>query len=209
VRVPRGRRPKLILLASVVIVLVWSAVQPRDRFTWWLEAAPVLLGIPLVLATAARFPLTPLASVLLAVHALILLVGAHYTYAEVPAGFTVQAALGLARNHYDRLGHFAQGFVPAIVAREVLARRVPVPAGWQAFFVFCICLTVSALYELIEWWAAVLTGEAATAFLGTQGDPWDTQWDMMLAGLGALTALASLGGIHDRQLAALRPAVAA
>jgi putative membrane protein len=205
VRVPGGRRLKLVLLVLVVTVLAWSAIQPRDRFTWWLEAAPVVVGIPLVVTTATRFPLTPLVYVLLAVHALILLVGAHYTYAEVPLGFRVQAALGLTRNHYDRLGHFAQGFVPAIVAREVLTRRVPVSAGWRAFFVFCICVTVSALYELIEWWAALLTGEAALAFLGTQGDPWDTQWDMMLAGLGALTALASLGALHDRQLAAQPP----
>jgi putative membrane protein len=152
-------------------------------------------------ATRRRFPLTPLAYRLIFVHALILMLGGRYTYAEVPLGFWVKDALGLARNHYDRLGHFAQGFVPAIVAREILIRKTPLrPGRWLFFLVTCVCLAVSAVYELVEWWTAVATGEAATAFLGTQGDPWDTQWDMFLALLGALIAQLALARVHDGQL---------
>ena len=155
--------------------------------------------MPLLLATRRRFPLTPLAYRLLFVHALILMLGGHYTYAEVPLGFWVGKALGFSRNHYDRLGHFAQGFVPAILAREILLRRSPLrPGRWLFFLVACVCLAISATYELIEWWTALATGEGATAFLGTQGDPWDTQWDMFLALVGALSALALLGRAHDR-----------
>jgi putative membrane protein len=162
------------------------------------------------MATRRRFPLTPLAYRLIFVHALILMLGGRYTYAEVPLGFWVRDALGLARNHYDRLGHFAQGFVPAIVAREILVRKSPLRRdGWLFFLVACVCLSVSAIYELVEWWTAVATGEAATAFLGTQGDPWDTQWDMFLALLGALTAQLTLARVHDRQLDRLPPNPAA
>jgi putative membrane protein len=161
----------------------------------------VLIGLPLVLATRRRFPLTPLLYLLLAVHAVILMVGGKYTYAEVPAGFWVRDWLGLARNHYDRLGHFAQGFVPAILAREILWRRSPLRRSrWLGFVVVSVCLAFSAFYELIEWWTAAATGEAAEAFLGTRGDPWDTQWDMFLALLGALSSLALLSRTHDRQL---------
>jgi putative membrane protein len=182
-----------------------SAVHPRDTFTWFLEVAPVLIGAAILVATRRRFPLTALAYRLLFVHALILILGGHYTYAEVPVGFWVQDALGLARNHYDRLGHFAQGFVPGIVAREVLLRRSPLrPGRWLFFLVCCVCLAVSACYEFIEWWTAVLTGEGATAFLGTQGDPWDTQWDMFLALVGAVTAQLTLARLHDRHLDRLR-----
>ncbi|MGH7629583.1 MAG: DUF2238 domain-containing protein [Gemmatimonadales bacterium] len=190
------------LLAIVLTVLVWSGIGPHDRFTWLLEVAPVLIGLPSVIATHRRFPLTPLLYVLLTIHAVILMVGGKYTYAQVPAGFWVQDLLGFERNHYDRLGHFAQGFVPAILAREILGRRSPLRGSrWLSFVVVSICLAFSAFYELIEWWTAAASGEAAESFLGTQGDPWDTQWDMFLALLGAITALVLLRRVHDRQLA--------
>ncbi len=200
---PATRLP-LALLAVVAVVLAWSGVAPHDRFTWVLEVAPVLIGVPILLATHKRFPLTPLLYTLLAAHACILMVGGRYTYAEVPLGFWVSEALGLARNHYDRLGHFAQGFVPAILAREILIRKSPLKLSrWLPAVVLAFCLSFSALYELIEWWTAVATGDSATAFLGTQGDVWDTQWDMFLALIGAMTALLTLSRAHDRQLAAL------
>jgi putative membrane protein len=181
-----------------------SAVGPRDPLTWWLEAFPVLFGAPLLVATRRRFPLTPLLYRLLFVHALILLVGAHYTYAEVPLGFWVRDWLGLARNHYDRLGHLAQGFVPAILVREILLRRSPLkPGKWLFTLTVCVCLAVSAFYELIEWWAALAGGASADAFLGTQGDPWDTQNDMFLALVGGVAAQLLLAGVHGRSLARL------
>jgi putative membrane protein len=190
-----------ILLALTLACLVLSGIAVHDRFTWVLEVAPVLIGLPILIATHRRFPLTPLVYRLLVLHALILMVGGHYTYAEVPLGFWVRDALGLARNHYDRLGHFAQGFVPALLVREVLLRRTPLHrGGWLFFLVTCVCLALSAFYELVEWWTALATGEAATAFLGTQGDPWDTQWDMFFALVGALVAQLTLARIHDRQL---------
>jgi len=207
-----NRRPSrwpLWLLAGVTAVLVWSGIAPHDRFTWFLEVAPVLIGVPILVATSRRFPLTPLLYTLLALHACILMVGGRYTYAEVPLGFWVSEALGLARNHYDRLGHLAQGFVPAILAREILVRRSPLRGSrWLPFVVIAFCLSFSALYELIEWWTAVATGDSATAFLGTQGDVWDTQWDMFLALIGAGTALLTLSRVHDRQLAALASSMA-
>ena len=197
---PRGREP-FGLLAAAAVLLAWSAVRPHDYFTWLLEVAPILIGVPVLVATYRRFPLTPLLNRLVFVHAVILMVGGHYTYAEVPFGFWMRDAFGFARNHYDRIGHFAQGFVPAILAREILVRRGVVrPGGWLFFIVTCVCLAFSAFYELVEWWTAVLTGSAATAFLGTQGDPWDTQWDMFLALVGALTSQLLLGRAHDRQL---------
>jgi putative membrane protein len=163
--------------------------------------APIFIGVPILFATYRSFPLTPLLYRLLLVHAVILMVGGHYTYAEVPFGFWMKDALGFARNHYDRIGHLAQGFVPAILAREILLRRGVVPRrGWLFFLVTCVCLAFSAFYELVEWVTALATGSAATAFLGTQGDPWDTQWDMFLALLGALTSQTVLGRLHDRQL---------
>lgn len=192
---------RLTLLAMVLAVLAWSGIAPHDRFTWFLEVAPVLIGLPIVVATARRFPLTPLACMLLAIHACILMVGGKYTYAEVPLGFWVQGIFGWTRNNYDRLGHFAQGFVPAIVGREILLRTSPLKRGkWLAFLVFCVCLAISATYELIEWRTAVSTGTAADAFLGTQGDPWDTQEDMAMAAVGAVAALLTLSRIHDRQV---------
>jgi len=191
----------LILGAIVGVALVASGIAPYDRVTWWLEVFPVLIAAPLLLATAARFPLTPIAYTLIAAHALILILGGHYTYAQVPLGFWVQDGLGLARNHYDRLGHFAQGFVPAILVREILLRTSPLrPGRWLFFLVTATCLAISACYEFIEWWAALAGGVAADAFLGTQGDVWDTQWDMFVALLGALTAQLLLGRAHDRAL---------
>jgi len=197
-------REPVILLAAGVGLLALSGVYPHDRFTWVLEVAPVVLAIPVLVGTYARFPLTPLLYRLLFIHATILLAGGHYTYAEVPLGFWLRDVFGFARNNFDRIGHFAQGFIPAILAREVLLRTSPlVRGGWLVFLVTCVCLAFSGFYEMIEWWTALLTGEAAAAFLGTQGDPWDTQWDMFLALAGALTSQLGLSRLHDRQLARL------
>ena len=198
-------RYPLGLLVAVLGALLVSGLTPYDRTTWWLEVFPILLGVPLLVATRRRFPLTHLAYTLLAVHACILLVGGHYTYERVPLGAWAQQAFGLARNDYDRLGHFAQGFVPAIVAREVLLRTSPLrPGRWLFVLVTAVCLAISACYELIEWRVAVAGGASAAAFLGTQGDVWDTQWDMFMALVGAITAQALLGSRHDRALAHLR-----
>jgi len=198
-----GREPRVLLVVGAIALAV-SGVAPHDRLTWLLEVAPILIAVPVLIATARRFPLTPLAYRLIFLHALILMLGGHYTYAEVPLGDWVADALGLARNPYDRLGHLAQGFVPAIVVREILIRRSPLrPGKWLAFLVVCVCLAISAAYELVEWWSALLGGESADAFLGTQGDQWDTQWDMFTALVGAVAALALLGRLHDRQIARL------
>lgn len=198
---PRAREP-LALLALTALALAWSAVQPFDRLTWWLEVTPVLIAVPLLIATWPRHALSPLLYRLIFLHALILIVGGHYTYARVPAGFWLQEALDLSRNHYDRLGHLAQGFVPALLAREILLRATPLVRGaWLNLLIVSVCLAVSALYELIEWLAALVSAEAAESFLGTQGDNWDTQWDMFLALVGALAALL-LGRVHDRSMAA-------
>ena len=199
----RVRQPsyELALLGIVSAVLVWSGIAPHDRFTWVLEVFPVLIGVPVLIYVYPRFRFTPLVYTLIAVHALILMVGGKYTYAEVPFGFWLQGAFGLARNHYDRIGHFAQGFVPAMIAREIFIRQSPLRGSrWLPFLVICFCLAFSAFYELIEFWTALATGGAAEAFLGTQGDPWDTQWDMMLALIGSITALVLLSRAHDRQL---------
>ncbi|HTF89765.1 MAG TPA: DUF2238 domain-containing protein [Planctomycetota bacterium] len=195
------------LAALVTALLAWSLVHPRDLWTWFLEVAPIFIAAPILFATRKRFPLTPLVMILIALHAAILIVGAHYTYAEVPAGFWLRDALGLARNHYDRLGHFAQGFVPAMIAREILLRKSPlVRGGWLFFLVTCVCLAISACYEFVEWWTALASGEGATAFLGTQGDVWDTQWDMFMACIGSLSAQLALGRWHDRQLTRIKAA---
>ena len=201
-----GREP-LALLAVGALALVVSGIGPNDRATWMLEVAPAVIAAPVLIATARRLPLTPLAYRLIFVHALILMVGGHYTYAKVPAGFWVQEALDLARNPYDRLGHLAQGFVPAIVVREILVRRSPLqPGKWLTFLVLCVCLAISAAYELVECGVAVIGGESADAFLGTQGDQWDTQWDMLMALVGAALSLLLLREIHDRQIATLEGA---
>jgi len=190
------------------LAVVWavglaiSGIAPRDRLTWFMEVAPVLIALPLLFVTRPAFPFSPLAYVLIGVHGVILIVGGAYTYAHVPAGFWFQDWLSLERNPYDRLGHFAQGFVPAIVAREILLRTFRLAPGKFLFFVTtCICLAISAFYELIEWWAALALGQGADEFLGTQGDPWDTQWDMFLALMGACCSQLGLSHLHDRQVA--------
>jgi putative membrane protein len=198
------RREPLFLLLAGLAILVWSGIAPKDRFTWWMEVAPVLIGVPILVATYRRFPLTPLLYRLLLLHAAILMVGGHFTYAEVPLGFWMKETFHFARNHYDRIGHFAQGFVPAILAREILLRKTPLrKRGWLFFLVTSVCLAFSAFYELTEWWTAEAKGEAATAFLGTQGDPWDTQWDMFWCLIGALVSQLLLARLHDRELARL------
>ena len=194
----------LSLLAVTGVLLAVSAYQPYDMATWWMEVAPVLIAAPVLVWTYKRFPLTTLVYTLVFVHACILILGGHYTYARVPLGFWVQDIFGFARNHYDRLGHFAQGFIPAIIAREILLRKTRLTrGGWLFFIVSSICLAISACYEFIEWWAALIGGSGATEFLGTQGDVWDTQWDMFLALLGSIAAQILLGRLHDRQLARL------
>jgi putative membrane protein len=198
---PRGSRAGPIALAVALLALAVSGIGPKDRLTWLMEVAPVIVAIPVLVATRRAFPLTPLLYALLAVHAAILCLGGHYTYAEVPLGFWVRDALGLARNHYDRLGHLTQGFVPALVAREVLLRTSPLRRGrWLFVLVTAVALAISALYEFVEWGAALALGQSADAFLGTQGDPWDTQWDMFLAFLGAMAAQLTLARAQDRQL---------
>jgi putative membrane protein len=198
-----GREPAVLLVTGLAL-LALSGLHPRDRLTWLMEVAPVFLAAPILVGTYTRFPLTPLVYRLLFAHAVILMVGGHYSYAEVPLGFWMQRALGLARNDYDRIGHLAQGFVPAILAREVLLRcSVLSRGGWLFFLVTSVCLAFSAFYELIEWWSALAMGEAAKDFLGTQGDPWDTQADMFCALVGAVVAQLVLGRLHDRQLARL------
>jgi putative membrane protein len=199
-----SRRALWIASAVMVAALAVTAIGPYDRLTWWLEVAPVLIVLPLLWATRERFPLTTLLYALIALHAVILCVGGHWTYARVPAGDWVQQALGLARNPYDRLGHLTQGFVPAIAAREILSRRSPLRGSrWLPVLVASVCLAISACYEFIEWGAAVALGQGADQFLGTQGDPWDTQWDMFCALLGAVAALVLLSRVHDRALARL------
>ena len=189
------------LLGVAVLGLVWSGVAPHDQPTWALEVFPVVIAIPLLWFTRTRFPLTPLLYVLIAVHGSILMLGGHYTYALVPPGDWARELFDLSRNPYDRLGHFAQGFVPALIAREVLLRRTPLRrGGWLFFIVVCICLAISACYEFLEWWTAVIIGGKADAFLGTQGDVWDTQWDMFMAGCGAVIAQILLARWQDRQL---------
>jgi len=181
--------------------LIWSGIQPKDYATWGLEVAPAVIGLVLLWATRRSFPLTMLVYVLILVHCVILMVGGHYTYAEVPLGEWIKPLFGFERNHYDKLGHFAQGFVPALIAREVLIRRrVLARRGWCGFLVVCVCLALSAVYELLEWAVAALSEQAAAAFLGTQGYVWDTQSDMAFAGLGAILALLTLRRWHDRQL---------
>lgn len=199
-----ARHENSVLVALTLLALAASGIDPFDRPTWFLETFPVMLGLPLLIATHRRFPLTPLVCRLLFGHALILVLGGHYTYARVPAGFWLQDALDLARNHYDRLGHLAQGFVPAMLAREILLRRSPLrPGGWLFFLTTCVVLAISASYEFIEWGVALVMGMDADAFLATQGDVWDTQWDMFLALLGGLAAQILLSRLHDRQLARL------
>lgn len=196
----------LLIGATVVILagLVWSGWQPYDRVTWLLEVAPVIIVLPILWATRRSYPLTSLLLVLITLHSCVLMLGGAYTYARVPLGFAMQDWWQLSRNPYDKIGHFAQGFIPAIAAREILLRGGHVHGRKMlAFLVVCFVLAVSASYELIEWAAALALGQGADEFLGTQGDPWDTQSDMFMALIGAVSALVLLSALHDRQLAAL------
>jgi putative membrane protein len=196
-----GIRYPAALLLGVAIVFAWSGFRPADRLTWALEVFPVIIAVPILVGTRQRFPLTSLAYTLIAIHACILMVGGRYTYAEVPLFNWIRDALHAARNDYDRLGHFAQGFVPAIVAREVLLRKTRLTrGGWLFFLVTSVCLAVSATYELVEWGSAVAAGAKSDAFLGTQGDPWDTQKDMLMAGIGAIVGQLVCAHAHDRQI---------
>ena len=191
-------------LVIVLVALVVSGLHPADRTTWWLEIFPILIALPILLATYSRFPLTDLLYALIALHALVLIVGGAYTYAHVPLGFWMQDWFGFHRNHYDRIGHFMQGLVPALVAREILLRNgFVVGRRMAAFLSVCVALAVSAFYELVEWWSALLLGQGADEFLGTQGDPWDTQEDMFMALIGALVAMALLTRLQDAQIRAL------
>lgn len=188
-------------LLLTLVALIVSGIQPYDRLTWWMEVMPVLVALPLLIASRRRFPLTPMLYTLLFVHGLILMLGGHYTYARVPLGFWIQDWFDFSRNHYDRIGHLAQGFIPAILVREILIRLSPLRTGaWLYFLVCCVVLAISASYEFIEWWAALLYGASADSFLATQGDVWDTQWDMFLALLGCLASQTLLSGWHDMQL---------
>ena len=202
---PKGNRLLyLALLASGMGVLVWSGINPYDRGTWVLEVAPAVLGAAVLLATYRRFRFTDLVYVLVWLHAVILMVGGPWTYARNPLFDWLKEALDLQRNYYDRLGHLAQGFIPAIIVREILLRTSPLrPGKWLFLIIICICLALSAVYEFAEWGAAVALGEAADEFLGTQGDPWDTQWGMLLCTCGAVASLLILRRAHERALAKL------
>lgn len=195
---------KWLWLLTFFAVLIWSGIRPADFYTWVLEVSPALIGLVLMAATARHFPLTPLLYWLILLHSIVLMIGGHYTYAQVPLFEYLKPVFGFERNHYDKLGHFLQGFVPAILAREILLRRhVLTSRRWLNFIVVSICLAFSAFYELIEWWVALLSGAAAEAFLGTQGDNWDTQSDMAFALVGAIAALLTLSRVHAAQLARL------
>jgi len=188
-------------VASFLAVLTWSAIEPKDYPTWWLEVMPALIGFIVVVATRRRFPLTSLAYVLILAHSIVLMVGGHYTYAEVPLFDTFREWFGWQRNNYDKVGHFMQGFAPALLARELVIRLDIIRgAGWRNFFILCFVLALAAFYELLEWWVALLFEEAADAFLGTQGYVWDTQSDMGWALLGASLSLLLLKPLHDTQL---------
>jgi putative membrane protein len=199
-----ARWPRTLFWITLVILpaLALSGVGPYDRLTWYLEIFPVVIALAVLYLTARRYPLTSLLCWLIGFHCLVLILGAHYTYARVPVGFWVQEMFELSRNHYDRFGHFLQGFVPAIAVREILVRSSPVKAGgWLGFLVVMTCLAISAMYEFLEWWVAVAVGAGADEFLSTQGDVWDTQWDLFMAVCGATLAVLLLSRVHDRALA--------
>lgn len=189
----------IFLLASLGLVFGWSATAPLERFTWWLEIFPILIALPVLFLTYRKLEFTQLAYFLMLIHAIILLIGGHYTYAEVPMFNWLRDTFDLSRNYFDRVGHFAQGFVPAIIVREILIKKSPLVSGrWLFFITCCICLSISVLYEFIEWWTAIYEGGAADAFLGTQGDVWDTQWDMFCALIGAVLAQVLLVNLHNK-----------
>ena len=193
------------LLSVLALTFIWSAIHPYDYFTWFLEVSPVIIAFPILVCTYKKFPFTNLSYLLVLLHAIILMVGGHYTYAEVPVFNWLRDTFDLSRNYYDRVGHFAQGFVPAMIVREILIRNNVIKTGtWLFFIVCCISLAISACYEFIEWWVAVASGESADAFLGTQGDVWDTQWDMFLALIGAILAQILLSNRHNKQLLNLK-----
>jgi len=192
---------KIYWIIIFLAVLVWSAIGPFDYFTWFLEVVPALIAFVVLAITRKRFPLTPLAYILILLHCIILMIGGHYTYAEVPIFNDLRDFFNHQRNNYDKIGHLAQGFIPAIIAREIVVRNAIIPnSKWQVFFVVCFCLAFSALYELLEWLVAVSTGEGAEAFLGTQGYVWDTQSDMAFALIGAISSILLLRKYHDKQL---------
>jgi putative membrane protein len=192
------------LLGALVIVFGWSAWKPHDRFTWWLEIAPGLAGLVVLALTHRKFRFTNLCYVLIALHISLLCVGGHYTYARVSLFENLRDVFHFSRNHFDRLGHFAQGFVPTIIGREILLRgRIVNSRSWLSFLLVCVALAISAFYELVEWWTALATGDAASDFIGSQGDVWDTQADMLCALIGSITALLFLSRMHDRALARL------
>lgn len=200
----------IILVVITLAVLAWSAWHPKDRFTWFLETVPVMAGLCIILPLRKRFPLTPTLQVGLAIHGIILMVGGKYNYAEVPIGFWLRDVLELSRNPWDRIGHLAQGFFPALLAREILLRNhVFARRGWLFLCVTALCLGFSALYELLEWAVALGTGDNAADFLGTQGDVWDTQWDMFLALVGCIVAQVALGKWHSREIEKITPKSAA
>lgn len=195
-----------VLLAIYTVVLLWSVVNPKDFFTWFLEVFPALIGVVVLGFTYYRFRLTTLAYTLICIHSIILMIGGHYTYAEMPLFNALRDGFHLSRNYYDRVGHFAQGFVPAIIASEIILRTTLLRRGKMfSFIIVCVCLAISAAYEFIEWWVSLAVGENAEAFLATQGDVWDTQWDMFTALCGAITALVFLQKIHQKQLDKLVP----
>ena len=194
----------LIWVSVFAVILAWSAFEPADRLTWWMEVIPAIAGLVILFLTRQRFPLTELVYVLILVHSIILMVGGHYTYAEVPVGDWLRDLTGGDRNNYDKLGHLAQGFIPVMIAREIMIRNKVVSSkSWLTFLLLCVVLAFSAFYELIEWWAALVSAEAADSFLGTQGYVWDTQSDMLWALCGAILALLTLSKLHDRQIKAL------
>ncbi len=195
----------IIWLVIFFAVLIWSGISPKDLLTWFLEVSPALIGFVVLAFTYKSFPLTTLVYILILFHSVILMVGGHYTYAEVPLFDYFKEWFGFTRNNYDKVGHFVQGFVPALIAREIIIRKnIIAKPFWQFFFIVCFCLAFSAFYELIEWWAAIAVGEDADAFLATQGYVWDTQSDMGLALLGAIVGLLTLSKLHDKQLNRLR-----
>ena len=194
-------RQSVLWLSLFLLVLLWSGIAPKSRFTWFLEVAPAFLGLMALVATRRQFPLTPLLYSLILIHCIILMVGGHYTYAEVPLFDRIAEWMGSTRNNFDKVGHFAQGFVPTLIVREIVIRRgIILKPFWVGFFSLCFSLAFSAFYELIEWWAALWVGESSAAFLGTQGYVWDTQSDMFFALCGALTALVLMTRWHDRQM---------
>ena len=192
---------RIAWISIFIIVLLWSGINPKDTITWALEVAPAVIGFAALAMTRRSFPLTPMLYLLILVHCIVLMIGGHYTYAEVPLFDHIKPLFGFERNNFDKLGHFLQGFVPALIAREILIRKAVLESAyWRNFFIVCFCLAFSAFYELIEWWVALLSGTGAEDFLGTQGYVWDTQSDMGFALLGAILALTLLGRLQDRQL---------